>query len=66
MGQKNNVWNHYFRDKERFADLFNGVYFQGKPVIRGVSLTEISGVYDETIAQRDSEALVQRKECYAF
>ena len=25
MGQKNNVMNHYFRNKKRFADLFNGV-----------------------------------------
>ena len=47
MGQKNNVWNHYFRDKKRFADLFNGVYFQGEPVIQSEALTEISGVYGE-------------------
>lgn len=47
MGQKNNVWNHYFRDKKRFADLFNGVYFQGEPVIQDEALTEISGVYEE-------------------
>lgn len=48
MGQKNNVWNHYFRDKKRFADLFNGVYFRGEAVIQGEALTEISGVYEET------------------
>ena len=48
MGQKNLVMNHYFRNKERFADLFNGVYFQGEKVINSKDLTEISGVYEET------------------
>ncbi len=48
MGQKNHVMNHYFRNKERFADLFNGVYFQGDKVINSEDLTEISGVYEET------------------
>ena len=48
MGQKNYVMNHYFRNKERFADLFNGVYFQGDMVINSEDLTEISGVYEET------------------
>ena len=48
MGQKNLVMNHYFRNKERFADLFNGVYFQGEKVINSKDLTEISGVYEES------------------
>ncbi len=47
MGQKNNVMNHYFRNKKRFADLFNGVYFQGEAVINSEALTEISGMYEE-------------------
>lgn len=47
MGQKNNVMNHYFRNKKRFADLFNGVFFQGKSVVDSDALTEISGIYED-------------------
>ena len=55
MGQKNYVMNHYFRNKERFADLFNGVYFQGEKVINSRDLTEISGIYEETEERRLEE-----------
>lgn len=34
MGKNSNMMNYYFSDEERFADLFNGVFFQGKPVER--------------------------------
>lgn len=46
MGKNNNVWVRYFRDKRRFADLFNGVCFQGKQVLRPEYLTEGSEVYE--------------------
>lgn len=32
MGKKNVVVNNYLADKERFADLFNVVIFEGKQV----------------------------------
>ena len=45
MGKISNVINHYLSDNRRFADLFNGVYFQGEPVIRADDLLEGSQVY---------------------
>lgn len=56
MGEKNNVMNHYFCDRRRFADLFNGVYFQGESAIKMEELTEISGVYYELEAGRGASA----------
>ncbi|MBQ7954126.1 MAG: Rpn family recombination-promoting nuclease/putative transposase [Lachnospiraceae bacterium] len=53
MGKKNIVWNRYLRNKDRFADLFNGVCFQGKSVIKAEMLTEISGIYDEHEAKKE-------------
>ena len=52
MGKVNNVWNHYFKDKRRFADLFNGIYFQGKKVICAEDLLESSEVFDEVEAEK--------------
>ncbi len=49
MGEKNNVWNRYFRDKKRFADLFNGVFFQGKALIKANMLEEQSVIYEEAL-----------------
>lgn len=51
MGEKNNVWNRYFRDKKRFADLFNGVFFQGKTVIKADMLEELSEIYEEPVGR---------------
>lgn len=48
MGKTSNVLNRYFRNKERFADLFNGFYFKGESVIRAEMLTEASEVYVES------------------
>lgn len=45
MGKQNTAMRSFLRDKERFADLFNGVYFQGRPVIQPNSLREASEVY---------------------
>lgn len=47
MGKKNNAWNHYFRDKKRFADLFNGVFFGGKREIVPEELELLSETYEE-------------------
>ena len=46
MGKNNNVWVRYFRDKRRFADLFNGVCFQGKQLLKPEYLSEGSEIYE--------------------
>lgn len=51
MGQVNNEMNHYLSDEKRFADLFNGVHFQGRPVIQASELQEGSEKYDGTEAE---------------
>ena len=51
MGKVNNVLNRYFRNKERFADLFNGIYFEGARVIRPEQLTDASEVYTDAEAE---------------
>ncbi len=65
MGKKNNVWNHYFRDKKRFADLFNGVYFHGRLVIQAEELTEISEIYAEpeanTLEEKENDGKPGKK-----
>ena len=48
MGETNNVWNDYFRDRRRFADLFNGAYFGGRPVLQAEALTDASEVYENS------------------
>ncbi|MCH5344080.1 MAG: hypothetical protein J1E64_08575 [Acetatifactor sp.] len=47
MGKISNVMNHYFSDNQRFADLFNGVCFQGEAVVKAEELSEASEVYHE-------------------
>ena len=47
MGQKNAVTKRFCSDKIRFADLINGVYFQGCNIIHPDALTESSEVYAE-------------------
>lgn len=49
MGQKNAVTKRYYSDKTRFADLINGVYFNGQKVICPNELTEGSEVYAEPL-----------------
>ena len=51
MGKVNTVWNHYFRDKRRFADLFNGVCFQGQCVLKPEELNDASEQYGEVEAE---------------
>ena len=45
MGKLNTAMRAFLCDRERFADLFNGVFFQGKPVIRAERLQEASETY---------------------
>ncbi len=49
MGQKNAVTKRYYSDKTRFADLVNGVYFQGQEVIHPNELIESSEIYAEPL-----------------
>lgn len=48
MGKMNNCLNHYLRNKRRFADLYNGIYFRGKQLIEPDNLTDSSEVYVES------------------
>lgn len=41
MGQKDLAQNDYLNDKARFADMCNGILFQGKSVIRPEELQEV-------------------------
>ena len=34
MGKSSTAVNHWMRDRGRFADLFNGVVFDGEQVVR--------------------------------
>ena len=47
MGKNDKVLKGYFRDKRRFADLFNGAYFNGKQVVISDDLEEMSESYME-------------------
>lgn len=49
MGQKNAVTKRFCSDKIRFADLINGIYFQGREIIHPKDLTESSEVYAEPL-----------------
>lgn len=51
MGKLNTAMRAFLGDRERFADLFNGVFFQGKPVIRGERLREASEAYSDMTAE---------------
>lgn len=41
MGQKDYAQNDYFKDKVRFADVCNGILYQGQPVIQPEELQEM-------------------------
>ena len=40
MGKSNIAIKQFFRDKERFADLFNGYVFQGEQIVKPEDLEE--------------------------
>ena len=41
MGKKDSASKKYFSDSERFADLINGICFEGRQILKGENLTEI-------------------------
>lgn len=41
MGKPDIIMQSYLCDKERFADLFNGVFFQGKQIVNACCLREL-------------------------
>lgn len=47
MGRESDAMMDYLKDNERFADLFNGSFFQGKEVVKAEELSEGSEVYRE-------------------
>ena len=50
MGETDLCMQEYLRDKSRFADLFNGVFFSGRAVVRPEELSEASEKYAEGAA----------------
>ncbi|MBR1470928.1 MAG: hypothetical protein IJ600_04715 [Lachnospiraceae bacterium] len=55
MGKENNVLNDYLADRTRFADLVNGVLYQGRQVLQPECLTEISGVTYEALGKQGTK-----------
>ena len=47
MGEISNTMNYYFSDRRRFADLFNAVFFRGRPMVEADELSEASEVYHQ-------------------
>lgn len=45
MGKMNDVLYRYLSDRERFADFFNAVFFNGRSVVDAMELTEASEQY---------------------
>ena len=59
MGKVNNVINNYFRNKQRFADLFNGIYFDGNSVLMPEQMEDVSTVYYECIPTNNTSTALQ-------
>ena len=47
MGEISNTMNHFLEDNRRFADLFNGACFRGRPVVSPGELLETAEVYHQ-------------------
>ena len=61
MGKSSTAVNHWMRDRGRFADLFNGVVFDGEQVVRPEDLEEARGESDILVPdQEKKERQVQR------
>lgn len=61
MGKSSTAVNHWMRDRGRFADLFNGVVFDGEQVVRPEDLEEARGESDILVPDREKkERQVQR------
>ena len=65
MGKYDTCMQEYLQNKQYFADLFNGCFFHGKPVICASELTEASEGYvvdqDNTITSEKPLAAVKVK-----
>ena len=65
MGKYDTCMQEYLQNKQYFADLFNGCFFHGKPVICASELTEASEGYvvdqDNTITSEKTLAAVKVK-----
>jgi len=57
MGQKDYAQNGYFNDKVRFADVCNGILFQGKQLFKPEDLQELN----QDIVYRDNDQQKLRK-----
>ena len=55
MGKVNAVLKHYCSDRRKFADLFNGILFNGEEVIHFNELLEGSEVYSEPDEPEDTD-----------
>ena len=55
MGKIDVVVNRYCSDKVRFADLFNGTFFEGRQVVKPEELTLSSQVYRQTKSELEKE-----------
>lgn len=68
MPKKNNVksdvrWKEFWRQNERFADLFNAVLFQGKEVLKPEDLEEIDTDMSGIVQFKDyEESLVRARD----
>ena len=52
MGEISNTMNHFLENNRRFADLFNGVCFRGRPVVSPEELLETAVVYHQPEAEK--------------
>ena len=55
MGKKDISVKTWFKDNRRFADLFNGVCFEGKQVINPDDLVELDGESDLVLRDKNGK-----------
>ena len=55
MGKLNNVMNRYLSDERHFADLFNGIWFQGEGIISPENLQDCSERYITEAEEHDAD-----------
>lgn len=60
MGKADHIMYRYMSDKEHFADLFNGILFQGDNIIRPDQLQETVGKYTAVSQERMKGSQKQR------
>ena len=69
MGKENDVVLEYLDGNQYFADLFNGSYFDGDPVVMAGELTDASQVYwdnyYEEILLGESNLVLEKRERYS-